>query len=306
MRSNLVQEDSMRSAMRICKHSRLGTCAAVLAIAAVLVGCEGTVSVDLSTTEPADPQIESVSVELEGIEFQKSGGGTEVFEFDSPQVVDLMDYLGSQDFRLLTDEELDDGNYSGVRLLFGPDENDDEENQVVLTDGSEFPLTVSTTNAFSDVDFTVDKDDSSKDNVQLTLDLRQSLQFDEDDNNGTTLTPAIRAIRTEDAGGVAGNVSASCPANSVLAIYLFAGKDVTPDDIDGIGVEPYLTTGIGVRGSSTSTGYQFPFLPEGGYTLASTCRADEDTRGTSEELNFENAVSIDVEAEKSTTRNIPN
>jgi hypothetical protein len=301
MRGKLVQEHTMRS----CKHSRLGACAAMLAIATMLVGCEGTVSVDLGTLPPADPRIESVIVELDGVEFQKSDGGTETFEFDAPQSVDLMDYLDSNDFRILTDEELDDGNYSGVRLLFDPDAEEDE-NKVILQDNREFPLTLSATNAFSAVNFTVDKDDSSSDAVQLTLDLRQSVQFDDDDDDGTVLTPVIRAIRTEDAGGVAGNVSVACPENSLLAIYLFTGKDVTPDDIDGGGVEPYLTTGVGVRGSSTSSGYQFPFLPAGGYTLASTCRADEDTRGTNDELNFENAANIDVEAEKSLTRNIPN
>jgi hypothetical protein len=215
-----------------------------------------------------------------------------------------MDYLDSNDFRLLTDEQLGDGNYSGVRLLFGPDE--DEENKVVLRDGREFDLTLGGTTTFSAVDFTVDKNDSSKDDIQLTLDLRQSLQFDDDDNRGTVLTPVIRAIRTEDAGGVAGNVAVSCPANSVLAIYLFTGKDVTPDDIDGAGVEPYLTTGVGLNGSSTLSGYAFPFLTEGGYTLASTCRADEDTPTGNEELNFENVASIDVEAESTLTRNIPN
>lgn len=289
--------------MRSCKHSRLGARAAVLAIAAVLVGCEGTVSVDLGTLAPADPQITSVIVELDGVEFQKSGGGAETLEFDSPQQVDLIDYLDSNDLRLLTDEQLADGDYSGVRLLFGPD--DDDENRVLLTDGREFNFDPPATTTFSAVDFTVDKNDSSKDDVQLTLDLRQSLQFDENDNDGTVLTPVIRAIRTENAGGVAGNVTVACPANSVLAIYLFTGKDVTPDDIDGAGVEPYLTTGVGLNGSSTLSGYSFPFLPESGYTLASTCRADEDVRGTSDDLNFENIINIDVEAEKNLTRNIP-
>lgn len=289
--------------MRSCKHSRLGTRAAVLAMAAVLVGCEGTVSVDLGTLAPADPDIREVSVELDGVEFQKSGGGTETLQFDSPQRVDLLDYLDSNDFRLLTDEELADGNYSGVRLLFGPD--DDDDNKVVLADGREFDFPPPATNAFSAVDFTVDKNDSSKDDVQLTLDLRQSLQFDEDDNDGTVLTPVIRAIRAEDAGGVAGNVAVACPANSVLAIYLFTGKDVTPDDIGGGGAEPYLTTGVGLNGSSTLSGYAFPFLPEGGYTLASTCRADEDTPAADEDLSFANAINIDVEAEKSVTQNIP-
>jgi hypothetical protein len=294
-----MQEDTMQC----WKNSLLGVRGAIIAIAAILAGCEGTVSVDFGTNPPADPAIEQVLVELNGVEFQKSGGGVETLQFDSPQLVDLMDYLDGNDFRLFTDEQLSDGQYSGVRLLFGEDE--DDANSVILTDNRDFALTLSGTDGFSDVNFTVDKDDSSNDSVQLTLDLRQSLQFDDDDDDGTVLTPVIRAIRVEDAGGVAGNVTVSCPPDSALAIYLFEGE-VTPDDRDAAGVEPYLTTGVALDGSTSSSGYAFPFLPEGTYTLASTCRADDETPGVDEDLNFENVATVDVEAESSVTRNIPN
>ena len=273
-----------------------------IAIAAVLAGCEGTVSVDLGTNPPADPAIQDVLVEIEGVEFRKSGGDIQTLRFDSPQQVNLMDYLDGSDFRLLTDEELSDGRYSGVRLLFGADE--EKENVVILADGRDFELNLAGTEVFSEVDFTVDKDDSSNESVQLTLDLRQSLQFDDDEADGTLLTPVIRSIRTEDAGGVAGNVTVNCPANSVLAIYIFSGE-VTPDDMDGNQPEPYLTTAVGLDGNVSSTGYAFPLLPEGTYTLASTCDADEETPSGDEALDFDNVISVDVDAESSVTQNVP-
>jgi Domain of unknown function (DUF4382) len=294
----LVQELDMGSSI----FPRLSIRFGFIAIAAVLAGCEGTVSVDLGTNPPADPAIRDVLVEIEGVEFRKSGGGVQAFRFDSPQQVNLMNYLDGNDFRLLTDEELSDGRYSGVRLLFGADE--EKENAVILTDERDFELDLAGTEVFSAVDFTVDKDDSSNESVQLTLDLRQSLQFDDDEGDDPLLTPVIRAIRTEDAGGVAGNVTVNCPANSVLAIYLFPGE-VTPDDIDGNPPEPYLTTAVGLDGNVSSTGYAFAFLPEGTYTLASTCDADEETPAGDEALDFDNAVTVDVDAESSVTQNIP-
>jgi hypothetical protein len=297
-RSKWVQEDTMQPR----KDSLLRVRIAIVAFAVALAGCEGTVSVDLGTTAPADPAIAQVLVELDGVQFQKDGGGVESLEFDSPQQVDLMTYLDGNDFRVLTDEQLADGRYTGVRLLFGDDE--DDENSVILSDGRDFPLAISGGDAFGDVDFTVDKDNSSNDSVQLTFDLRQSLLFDDGDDDGTVLTPVIRAIRVEDAGGIAGNVTVSCPANSALAIYVFAG-DVTPDDRDNADVEPYLTTGVGLNGSSSSSGYAFPFLPEGTYTLASTCRGNDETPTVSEDLNFQNVVTVDVDADATVTRNIP-
>ena len=276
-------------------------CLAAVAIATVLAGCEGKVSVEMETQSPADLTIASVVVPLRGVEFQKDSGDVVQLEFDTDQAVDLMDFIDGNLFRLFTDEELSDGRYTGVRLLFG-DDDDEDLNKVVLFDGKEFELTLGAAE-FSAVNFTVDKNDSSKDNVVLTLDLRQSLPFD-DSENSVVLTPVLRAVRGEDAGGIAGNAAVSCPANSSLAIYVFSGKDVTPDDFDGADVEPYLTTQVsGV--SSSNTGYAFSYLPEGGYTLSSTCRGDDERSGASEDLDFKNTVSVDVEAGETTTRNIP-
>ena len=264
-----------------------------------LTGCESKVTVQLSTELPADPAITAIQVALEGVEFRKGNGDVERLTFDEPQAVNLLSLQDGNSFRLFTDEELPDGSYSGVRLLLTEDDNIDNR---IISEGREFELALATTNNFSEVDFTVDKDESSDDSIMLTLDLRQSLPFDEAD---TTLTPVLRAIREEDAGGVAGSVAVSCPANSSLAIYLFSGENQTPDDFDGADAEPYLTTGVAGNPATTSS-YAFSFLPEGRYTLATTCRGDDERPGSSEELDFRNVTNVEVEADATEQINLPN
>lgn len=282
-------------------RSWFGARGAIIAIVAVLAGCESKISVDLSVYGPADPQINAVFVELDGVQFRKDSGEVETLQFDSPQSYNLMVYPSSNALRLFTDEQLSDGRYTGVRLLYGNDK--DKTNEVQTFSGDEVPLAVSGTAPFSEVDFKVDKDNSSDDGIHLTLDLRQSLAF-ADNLEAAVLEPIVRAIRIEDAGGVAGNVAVACPANSSLAIYLFPGE-VTPDDRDNAEPQPYLTTGVGTGGSSTLSGYSFPYLPEGTYTLASTCRGDEETPLGNEDLNFNNAARVEVKADSSVTRNVP-
>jgi hypothetical protein len=279
--------------------------ALLLAATLVLVGCEGSVTVDLGTNDPADPAVDQVLVDLEGVEFTSDSGSTEALRFDDPVRVDLAEYGDANLFRLFTDEQLPDGRYTSVRLLF-EDDSDDENDFVIVESGGQFDLTVNAT-ATSSVDFTVDKDDASRENIVLTIDLRQSLSFD-DDSDDFTLVPVVRAVRAEDTGRIIGNVTASCPAGRTLAqggaVYLFEGEDVDPDDRDGADAEPYLTAKVGGDFSNTSTAYSFSYVPEGDYTLALTCRGHLEDASTNDDLDFQNVSNVQVEAEETLTRNI--
>jgi hypothetical protein len=278
-----------------------------IAAAAILVGCEGTVTVDMATNSAANTAIDQVLVDLEGVEFVDDGGNTESLTFDQPLRVDLADYIDSNLLRLFTEEQLPDGRYTSVRLLFENDEdNGGDADAVTDLSGGEFPLTVNGTTT-SEVDFTVDKDDSSRESVVLTLDLRQSLSFD-DDSNEFALSPVIRAVRAEDAGQITGTVTAGCPAGTSLAqggaIYLFQGEDVEPDDRDGAEPEPYLTTSLGTNFGSAGASYSFQYVPEGDYTLALTCRGDDEDATTDDDLDFRNITNVQVDAESTVTRDI--
>lgn len=259
-----------------------------------LGGCSGSVSLDLSADAPADPQIAGINVDVLGVEFERSDGGTEKLEFTAGEPADLITLLEGGSFALFTNEELPDGTYTGVRLLL-----DDDDATVVLSNGRELPAQLAA-GTFAPVDFTIEEDETSSHELLLTLDLRRSLSFD-DANDEYTLTPILRAVATGDAGQISGTVSTGCPAGTSLqtggAVYLFAGEDIEPDDIDAADPEPYATTAV-VSGFGTS--YALRALPPGDYTMALTCNGNDDAPSGSDDIRFQRTVNISVDGDSIT------
>ena len=264
------------------------------ALGLLLSGCDtATFTSDLATEAPADSQVTGVQVNLLGLEFRRADGTISSLEFSAREAVDLLDLRDGDPLRLFTDEELPVGQYVGVRLLY--DENQDDS--VVQTSDREFPLQLAE-GAFATVDFSVVEEERSREALTLMLDLRQSLVFDESDDE-YTLTPQLRAIphrgRSEDRGRPS---TVTCPAGTALstggAVYLFSGNDAKVDDLDGIGAEPVATTRV-VASEVGGFRYALRFLPAGDYTLALTCRGDEDLLGVDDDLRFSNVADISVD-----------
>lgn len=259
------------------------TAAPFLAASVFASSCDGelNLSVDLAVEPPADTAIQQVQVMLRGVEFSR-GGDTQRLEFTDAEQVNLLNFVGAPD-RLFTDEELPEGTYTGVRLLLETEEADDSF--VIDGGGAQRELVVSVgENAV--IDIQVDEDDSLDEDLVLTLDLRQSLRFD-DEENRYLLTPVVRAVTQEDAGSIRGAVS---ECSTTAAVYLFQ-NDVEPDDIDGQGVEPYLTTFV----SSLDRTYEFNFLPAGQYTLSAACDPDEEDISTDDDVDFRGTTTVDLD-----------
>lgn len=261
----------------------------------LLAGCDANFTADLGSSPPADPAITSVRINLRGLEYRKSDGGTGRLEFRSGEVVDLLQLRTGEPLRLFTDEELSAGRYSGVRLLFDEDE---DPNVVATVLGGQFPLRLAE-GGFATVDFVVEDGESSHESLTLVLDLRQSLASDEAVDE-YTLTPKLRAVRTDEAATIRGNVATVCPVGTSLAtggaVYLYSGRDVVPDDIDGAGVEPFATTTL-TSSPGAGFAYDLRFLPPGQYTLALTCQGNEDVHDRSDDLSFADALNVEVDAE---------
>jgi hypothetical protein len=275
---------------------RLGAAvlAAVLGLASS--GCEGTFTGDLATDAPADPDIAEVRVDLRGLRFQKSGGGTATLEFNDPEPVDLLEFAEGEPMRLFTDEPLPDGSYTGVRLMF--DDEDDVDGSVVDAAGDEFPLLLAE-GAYAPATFTVTEDENSSHALELVLDLRQSLAFDADGDE-YTLTPVLRAVKAGQAAGIAGLVTFDCPDGTSLerggAVYLFAGHDVVPDDLDGAAAEPHATTRVRQETADEQFSYALRHLAPGDYTLALTCEGDEDVLAEDDGLSFRSVRNVSLES----------
>src|SRR5690606_33999690 len=86
---------------------------------------DGRVTVDLVTEPPANSALQQVVVPLLGVEFRRSDGTTERFEFRRSEPLDLANRFGNDTLRLISKEELPTGNYTGVRLLFDTRNADD-------------------------------------------------------------------------------------------------------------------------------------------------------------------------------------
>jgi hypothetical protein len=276
---------------------RVGVAAVV---ATALAGCEGSVSVDLGSEPPANVNIQQLVVPITGVEFRTNSGGTERVEFRNGEAVDLLDYLEGDTLRLLTEEELGEGSYTGVRLLF----DQDDEDSTYLTDftNQEYPLTIEQ-GEFAQISMTIEEDEDDEFDFTLTVDLRQSLRSN-DDGDEFTLQPVLRSARTGNSGTLIGTAEDNCAGGDDFgeeaAVYVFQGGAVEPDDRDGTGVEPYATAAIFFDAFSNAFTYQVSFLPEGRYTVALACRGDLEEPDEDDDLEFRPAREVEIEAEETT------
>lgn len=271
----------------------------------LLAGCEGEVTLDLATELPSDPDITQVVAPIRGLEFTSSSGGSRTIEFSDSQQLDLIDYADDNGvFRMFTSEELPEGNYTGVRLLFDEDQLDDAF--VADVDGRQFPLNF-LEGDYASLSFNVEDNESSSESFTLLLDLRQSLTFDTGANE-YTLTPVMRAVESSEMSRIEGNVSVTCPAGDALsrgAVYLFDGEDVTPDDIDGAGVEPFATSPVFTDTTGNSFFYALRYLPARNYTLAVTCDGNDEDAASDDDLDFRNVINVRLDDSETITRDLP-
>ena len=273
--------------------------------ALLLAGCQGQVSIDLTTEKPADPSVRQVVAGLAGLQFEKSDGSTEALEFAASESVNLNGFQNGSLLTLFTNEPLSPGTYTGVRLLF-----DTNANGRYVTDSlaRRYPLLLAAGD-YADFDFLVEKDNASAKAVTLTLDLRQSLSL----NPATgvfTLTPVLRSVVVEDASVIEGTVTVTCATGTSLAqggaVYLFRGLDVLPDDRDGSGAEPYATGALTFSSLTGLYSYRLLDLPAGDYTLAATCNGTLENRATDDALVFLATVNVPLPRDTVATVNLAN
>lgn len=275
-------------------------CALVLT-ALALAGCQGSVTADLTTDSPADPQVSNVTVDVKGLEFERSDGTTKKLELTSAQRLELIELDSNDAFRLFTDEALSEGSYTGVRLLL----EDDDDGSVSRSDGTQYPLQTAEGD-YAAVDFTVEKDKASRESFALSLDLRRSLRYDSEARE-YTLTPQLRVAPASAAGEINGTVDITCPTGTSLesggAVYLFEGHDVEPDDV-GSGVEPYATTAVMTSLFDSSFRYSLRFLPAGDYTIAVTCNGNDDAPDADDDVKFVRSVNVTLKDSQTLEENL--
>ncbi|KRW83795.1 DUF4382 domain-containing protein [Marinobacter sp. P4B1] len=265
-------------------------------------GQTGTVSVGL-TDAPVD-HAEAVNIEVTALVLKHQDGSPVRYELEIPEPVNLLDYQNGQVKALLDREELDAGEYEWVRLEIG-------ENNNIVIDGGEYPLTTPSARGIQTSGFTVPAGGEVA--ITIDFDVRKSIVNPQNDPNSYKLKPVLRLVDNAQVGTITGAVSAEliteacggvATTDGFLGnIYVHAGADQTPDDI-GSANEPLVVVPV-EYGEEYS--YQASFIPEGDYTVSYTCDSDliEDTEGnpSDDELNFTNGQNATVTAGETTTVN---
>ncbi len=277
----------------------------------LLIGCSGdtdlTVNdggITLAITDAAVDDVSEVWIEFSGIEFKPRTESAFTINIDPPMRINLLDYQGSQSTLLLNNKSIDSGTYDWMKLKINARDgitdsyviaNGTSQYSLFMPSGNEGGLTLSqgfTIPATGGIHLTID------------FDLRKSITTPQplDANSNYRLNPSLRQVTTSNTGHISGTVSGTtmssqCNGGTSYAVYAYEGQGVTPDDVDGSGVEPITTSLL----TEITYNYSLGFLNEGDYTIAFTCHAATDLPTSNELLNFIGTTNITVTAEQTAT-----
>lgn len=305
------------------------------AAAAALAGCgggsssggSGTGSLSVGITDGPVDSADAVVVEFSGVTLKPADGEPIGIDFTdglgnpSPKQWDLLALDGDASELLLEDETVPAGAYDWIRLHVNAPGADDpatperEGSYIVVDGGAPQPLDIPSgarTGLKLVSGFTVPAGGELA--VTVDFDLRRSVV--EAPPGSYKLKPALRIVDDDDTGHLAGTITANyvtnrCPGGDTngLAVYVFAGGDVTPDDIDGIDPDPVATDTAELDPATNDYDYGIGFLEAGTYTAAVTCNAKDDVvpgNGSGDpvdnDIGLMDAVNVDIEAGTTTTR----
>lgn len=264
----------------------------------------------LAVTDAPVDGATSVVVQFTGVELKPQSGVSTVIEFDQPRDIDLLALQGGGSELLLDGVTLPAGQYNWLRLMVNA-EPTLMDSYISFGDGSMYSLFIPsgaetglklingfTVPAGGVADFTLD------------FDLRKSVHDPGSEPNNVTgdyvLRPALRIVDNTQVGQISGTVANSLvTTNCDPVVYVFAGADVTPDDVDPIENELDPLTTAPVEQDMTSVEYRYTaaFLPAGDYTVSFTCDAGQDDPDAEDTLGFSGTQTVAVTGGETTEAN---
>ncbi|MBX3706372.1 MAG: DUF4382 domain-containing protein [Pseudomonadales bacterium] len=300
----------------------------------------GTGTLSASITDAALDDVTAVNLRVTALQLREQGaaeGDWVVIDLrdalGNALQFNLLDYQHGATFALFEDERVPAGVYEHARLVLEAPARTPVEcrgqdplagSHVEAATGGLVPLFIpSGANAGVRLvsPFRVPLNGSA--DIVIDFDLRQSLhQPAAFRNQCFFLRPAFRVEAVQNTGRITGTVDAElldgsngfCSDDDPMtgnAVYVYAGADQLPGDLnadpDATTAAPVATSSVeydALFGNSGGGTYTVAFLPPGDYTVAFTCRADQERLpnpdGTSDDERF--AVDeLDFQAPQTTT-----
>lgn len=294
--------------MKLVQYRRL-TAAIALSVAA---GCSSSGGGDADTstngflsialTDAPVTDVAEIWIEITNLRIKPNGDGPAIdFPFDPPVSVDLLTLTPENAESLLSDETVPAGEYNWLELDLNADFDSTYDSYVTTLAGGDVELQVPTGSVRLVSGFTVTADQET----QFTIDWDTRLGLVAPVGQpGYMLRPALRVIDMTEFGTLSGVVALptivvpECSLDDTTdldvgnVVYIYAGHDVVPDDIDATDPEPVATAGVG---QNTAGDYVYgTILSPGQYTVAFTCQSGNDDPETDDTDN--NAETDDVTA----------
>jgi hypothetical protein len=287
--------------------SSAGAAAGSAAGSAISAGANAAASqISLSLTDAPIDDAAHVYVSVRGVSLNYEDSGWIDYDFDSVQKIDLLTLQSGNTISLLDAIDAEPGSYQ-VRLNISDDEDDVSDNAIILTEGgAEYPLTMpSAEQSGLKLTTSIVVPENGAADYTIDFDVRKSI-VKRGQKDDYLLKPTLRLIDNSGAGSITGEITDTslltdnCSDSDPLShnvIYVFEGANVTPDDIDSIGVEPVTTTPLVFDEESGVYSYTASFLIAGEYTVALTCNSDLEDIETDDALDFKNIHNDTVVAE---------
>jgi len=314
--------------MKLFKYTAISS---VLLIA--LTGCGGgsdstdtaTAKFNLGVSDAAIDDVSSVVVAYNRVVLLPQGSGSAI-EFDlstddnDGQLIDLLEYQGSQIAPLLTDEEIPVGDYKLCLFAIDGDGQDLTSHVMVGDPGALTPLQVKGDGAcptigkednagvlYFNKSFTVNAGNNS---FVTEFELRRGLKEPTGKDDFYTIQrTSIQLINNTEAGNITGAVDANIIANcisdeeSISAVYVYSG-DVALEDMaafnepDEGAILPIASADVNENEDNVYE-YEVAFLGEGTYSLGYTCQAEKDEQGD----DFDSSFVVNKDADALVTAN---
>lgn len=275
----------------------------------LLSGCEdvantnfgsGTISVGINDA-PVDGA-SAIVINFTGIELKPYSGNAVTIDFATPRSIDLLQLQGDNTVLLLDTETVTGGTYNWIRLKV------DESASYLVNNTGTHGLTIpsgSETGLKLVSGFTVPQDGALA--LTIDFDLRKSVLEPPQAGGDYKLKPTLRLVQNDESGHVSGTVPSALVNASgcgTAAVYLFEGRNVTADDLDGTAPEPVDSSLIKLNNNSGEYEYKIGFLDVGNYTIAFTCHANLDNPETDDSsVTFSDTANVTVTAGATTTHN---
>jgi len=261
----------------------------------------GTLTLSL-TDAPVDLEtIDSINLEITGIEYNKAGGSWEMVEgFGEPKTYNILD-LTDGTSELIGQFPVEAGRYTQLRFLlnapeYGTANQSNPGCYIVFKDGTTEPLFVSSggeTGYKAVGEFVVPINGSVS--VTADFDARKSILKEAGVTGMFLLKPTIRLIMDNEAGAIAGNLL-NTAADTSYVVYAYADETYTASESDDpAGEEPRFPNAVTSDEPDEASHYRLSYLAPMTYDIVVASFIDttfqkvegivEDVSVTSESVN---------------------